>query len=213
MSSSRHTLAADLADQPAGGSTRASFILRGALVTAATYGACSVTPFVAGALAEGDSSDADVLKFALELEYLEAAFYEQAVTQVKGLGGEHLELAKQLRDDEAEHVSALLVAIKQSGAIPLNPLRKTFVKAFASPASFLEAANILEDIGVSAYNGAATQIRSRETLAAAGSIVQVEARHAALIRLARGRPPAPVAFDQPRETSEVLQALKPFIDV
>ncbi len=203
---------ADLAGVRVHGTTRAAFIVRGALAAASVYGLGAVTPFVGRALAEGDSSDADVLKFALELEFLEAAYYEQAVTKVKGLSGDVLDLAKRLRDDEAEHVSALTAAIKEAGAIRLNPLRMDFGDAFTSTAAFLKTANTFEDIGVRAYNGAAPQIASREYLATAGSIVQVEARHAALIRVARGRPPAPDAFEPTSEVSEVLLALKPFID-
>ena len=52
-----------------------------------------------------------------------------------------------------------------------------------------------EDTGVSAYNGAAPSIQSKELLATAGTIVQVEARHAAAIRLLNGEEPAPDAFD------------------
>ena len=48
-------------------------------------------------------------------------------------------------------------------------------------------------------------------LAAAGSIVQIEARHAALIRLVRDVAPAPRAFDKASEMDAVLSAVKPFI--
>ena len=48
-------------------------------------------------------------------------------------------------------------------------------------------------------------------LAAAGGIVQVEARHAAMIRLVRNKPPAPLAFDKASEMDEILAAVKPFI--
>ena len=54
-------------------------------------------------------------------------------------------------------------------------------------AGFLKLAQTFEDTGVSAYNGAAPAIKSKEVLAAAGSIVQVEARHAAAIRLQNER--------------------------
>jgi hypothetical protein len=54
-------------------------------------------------------------------------------------------------------------------------------------------------------------IASVEVLAAAGSIVQVEARHAAMIRLARGKAPAPSAFDKASQMDSVLAAVKPFI--
>ena len=48
-------------------------------------------------------------------------------------------------------------------------------------------------------------------LGAAGGIVQVEARHAAMIRLVRNKPPAPTAFDKASEMDAVLKAVKPFI--
>ena len=64
---------------------------------------------------------------------------------------------------------------------------------------------------MSAYNGAAPSISDPKVLAAAGSIVQVEARHAALIRLARGKAPAPDAFDKTLAKAAVLKAVKPFV--
>ena len=48
-------------------------------------------------------------------------------------------------------------------------------------------------------------------LAAAGSILQVEARHASLIRLTRSKNPAPLAFDKASEMEAGLAAVKPFI--
>jgi len=64
---------------------------------------------------------------------------------------------------------------------------------------------------VSAYNGAAPAIESTDVLAAAGSIVQIEARHAAAIRLQRGEAPAPAAFDEALTDQAVLDAVQPFI--
>ncbi len=48
-------------------------------------------------------------------------------------------------------------------------------------------------------------------LASAGSIAQIEGRHASLIRMQRGEDPAPVAFDETLEQQEVLDAVMPFI--
>jgi Ferritin-like domain len=86
-----------------------------------------------------------------------------------------------------------------------------FGDAFKNEKSFLMLAETFEDTGVSAYNGAAPSIESTEVLGAAGSIVQVEARHAAAIRLLNGKQPAEGAFDEALEMQQVLDAVKPFV--
>ncbi|MDX6639485.1 MAG: hypothetical protein QOF12_496 [Solirubrobacteraceae bacterium] len=192
------------------GITRSAFILRGAMAAGAVYGLGAVSPFVGQALAQG-GGDADIVNFALTLEYLESAFYTQAVKKVPGLSGAALALAKELRDNEAEHVTALTAAVKQLGGTPVKAPGVSFGGAFASRDAFLKTANVFEDTGVSAYNGAAPGIQSVAILAAAGSIVQVEARHASLIRLQRGAPPAPLAFDKASTKAAVLKAVTPFI--
>src|SRR6476660_9091587 len=66
---------------------RGSFLVKGALAAGAIYGSLAVGPFVRRALAQSGSSDADILNFALTLEYLESAFYEQGLMTAK-LGSE-----------------------------------------------------------------------------------------------------------------------------
>ena len=66
-----------------------------------------------------------------------------------------------------------------------------------SQKDFEKLAVTLEDTGVSAYNGAAPMIKSTEVLAAAGAIVQVEARHAAALRFLGGMSPTKGPFDKP----------------
>ena len=193
------------------GTTRAAFLLRGALSAGALLGAGAVSPFVRDALAQESGGDREILNFALTLEYLESTFYERAVMKGKGLSSEARALAVEIRDNEQAHVDALRTAITGSGGKPVEAPDVGFGLAFTSEAKFLELAQALEDTGVSAYNGAAPSIKSIEILAAAGSIVQVEARHAALIRLMRGQLPAPDAFDKALEGQQVLAAVKPFM--
>jgi hypothetical protein len=188
------------------GLTRGSFILKGALAAGAVYGAATVGPFVGQALAQG-GGDVDIVNFALTLEYLEADFYKKG--QALGLSGGVMKLAKEFGDAETQHVDALTQTVKKLGGTPAK--KPTFVFPIKDEASFLKLAQTLEDTGVSAYNGAAPQIQSKDVLGAAGSIVQIEARHAAAIRLQRSQPPAPDAFDKPLQMAAVLKAVKPLI--
>ncbi len=210
MASSR-PVAPELAAIKVHGMTREAFLLRATLAAGTAYGAMSATPYITRALAQEGGGDVDILNFALTLEHLEAHFYELAVKQVNGLSSDEKKLAKQLRDDENAHVDALTATIKDLGGKPAAKPTFDFGGALGSRATFLKTANTLEDTGVSAYNGAAPEISSTDVLAAAGSIVQVEGRHASLIRLARNKPPAPLAFDKASEMEAVLEAVKPFI--
>jgi hypothetical protein len=191
------------------GINRASFILRGAVAAGAVYGATAVGPYVSSALADSGSSDVDILNFALTLEYLETAFYQVKGASV-GLSGEAKTLAKSFGDEEAEHVAALTKAISAAGGKPVA--KPKFVFPVTNQASFLKLAYVLENTGVGAYNGAAPSITNKEYLAAAGSIVQVEARHAAAIALLTGDPITPSgAFDKPLSKSQVLAKAGPLI--
>ncbi len=191
------------------GMTRSSFILRGALAAGAVYGVSAVTPFVSGALAASENGDAEILNFALTLEYLEAAFYNEKGPQV-GLSGTAKSYAKLFGEQEADHVNALTTTIKQLGATPVA--KPTFVFPVNSQGSFLKLASVLENTGVGAYNGAGPSIKDKEVLAAAGSIVQVEARHAAAVNLLLGETPTPnQGFDLPLTKAQVLAKAGPLI--
>ena len=210
MASSR-PVAAELATIEVHGLTREAFLLRSTLAAGAAYGTLSATGLIARALADSGAGDVDILNYALTLEYLESTYYTMGIKQVSGLSSDEKKLAETLRDDEDAHVDALTATIKKLGGKPVGKPMFDFGGAFASRTAYLKTANVLEDTGVSAYNGAAPMITSVDVLAAAGGIVQVEARHAALIRLARNKPPAPVAFDKASEMDAVLAAVKPFI--
>jgi rubrerythrin len=190
------------------GLTRSSFLVRGALAAGSVYGAGAVGGFVTQAFAQGGGGDLDILNFALTLEYLEAAFYKDGISRGK-LGSAAKKLATEIGDHETQHVAALTQTIKQLGGKPVAAPKVAF--PFTDEKSFLKLAQVFEDTGVSAYNGAAPAIRSKDVLGAAGSIVQVEARHAAAIRLMNGAKASPAAFDPTLGKAQVLKAVKPFI--
>ena len=161
------------------------------------------------AFAAAGTSDLDILNFALTLEYLETDFYMAKGRQV-GLSGAARTLTTQFGDEEAEHVSALTKAIRSAGGTPAKK------PAFAGPvndqAGFLKLAYVLENTGVGAYNGAGPALTNKQLLAAAGSIVQVEARHAAAIAVLIGAPVTPDgAFDKPLTKTQVLAKTGPLI--
>jgi rubrerythrin len=196
-----------IADIEVKGHTRSAFLVRGALATGSLYGAGAVGGFVTQAFGQG-GGDVDILNFALTLEYLEAAFYKEGLAKA-GLSGDAKKLATEIGDHETQHVAALKQTIKKLGGKPVQAPGVTF--PFKDQKSFLKLAQVFEDTGVSAYNGAAPMISSKEVLGAAGSIVQVEARHAAAIRFLNGDNPSPAAFDPTLSKQQVLKAVKPFI--
>lgn len=198
------------------GMTRSSFVVRGALAASAAYGAAAAGPFVERALAQDGQEqaaqgDLDILNFALTLEILEATFYEQALSEVSGLSGELRALTEEIRRNEVEHVSVLTTMVGSLGGEPVENVRLDFGDAFSDVQSYLELAQSFEDTGVGAYNGAGKLLQDKSILAAAGTIVQIEGRHAALIRMQRGEEIAPEAFDELLTMEQVLDRVEPFI--
>jgi len=188
--------------------SRSALLLKGAMAAGAVYGLGMVTPFVRNAFASSDTGDVDILNFALTLEYLESSFYQEAKAKAKA-SGDLKTLIDLISDDEDQHVAALIASIKQLGGTPV--IEPKFDFPYKDRAGFLKLAQTFEDTGVSAYNGAAPMISSKAVLGSAGSIVQVEARHAAAIRLQNKTEPAPDAFDPSLTQAQVTKAVQPFI--
>jgi hypothetical protein len=74
----------------------------------------------------------------------------------------------------------------------------------------LNAAVTLEDLGVHAYNGAGTSMTNPTFLLAAGSIVSVEARHAAGVRALMNRPVTEPDSDRLISDANLNSTLNPF---
>lgn len=165
-------------------------------------------------------TDADILNFALNLEYLEAEFYACATTgeglpaSLRGGGpasigctkanltGTVLSIAEDIASDELAHVVFLRAALGDAAvAMPqlnigtgatgafsvaanaaLNTTLSPAFSPYSNDITFLHGAFIFEDVGVTAYAGAAAAINNSDYLTAAAGILAVEAYHAGSIR-------------------------------
>ncbi len=160
----------------------------------------------------------NILNYALTLEHLEATFYREALDMFTAddfAGGQVVyDLLVQIGDHEAAHVEALTATINDLGGTPVEEASYDF--GYSDANSFLAVAVALENVGVSAYAGAAPSVAvlAPSLVATALGIHSVEARHAsfvgALINDADNQP-FPDAVDAPRTPDEVLAIAGPFI--
>lgn len=191
-------------------------------------GAALAGLFLTGvAKAQAALTDNDILNFALNLEYLEAQFYNLAAFGVTidklptpiptapnpslGAAGTVTlkpsfakvpfssptisDYAMETAIEEGKHVTFLQGALGSAAvSMPNIDLFNSFntlamaagigsaFDPFDKDADFLIGAYIFEDVGVTAYHGAAAAITSASVLGAAAGILAVEAYHAGLIR-------------------------------
>lgn len=200
------------------GDTRLGFLKKAGLAGGAVMGGGAVVSALAPSAfaasqkgrppAKFGKGDIGILNYALTLEYLEAAFYAEAVSK-GALKGDAAQFAQVVAQHEAAHVQALQ---KTLGDKAVKKPAFDFKGTTSDQAKFIKTAITLEDTGVAAYEGQATKIKTPAVLAAAGSILPVEARHAAWIRDIQGAgqspTPAPEAFNPAMSMSEVLDAVK-----
>jgi|SRR5690242_6928672 hypothetical protein len=199
--------------QNGGGINRRDFA-KGAvgLGGAAMLGAVALTASRSGGLAfAADApfkSDIDVLNYALTLEYFEATLYKTIVDSGK-LQGRDQQYITLFGQQEQAHVDAVKATVEKLGGTPVQKADYNF-PTLGDRAAVLNLLNIVEQTGVGAYLGAAGYIQNKDILAAAASIMQVEARHTALIRYLLDIPPVPDAFTPAFTPDEVLAKVAPF---
>jgi hypothetical protein len=207
------------------------------VATSAALAGCSNSGFKPGSGYTPPSNsytDADILNYALNLEYLEAQFYLYAATgsglastdtaapsgyagtytegsvtvgdaaQIAGLTAAQQEIVNEIAFEEQTHVQFLRSALG-SAAVPMPSIDLSFFGPLAVAAGittaatgtgsfnpfssfdyFLVGAFIFEDVGVTAYAGAAPLISTAGIasgyLTAAAGILAVEAYHAGYVR-------------------------------
>jgi hypothetical protein len=153
--------------------------------------------------------DVGILNYALTLEYLEAAFYNGASAAGLPLSSQAAAFLKVVTADENAHVKFLKKAL---GAKAAKEPKFDFKGTNTNAEMFMKTAQVLENTGVHAYLGQVLNIKTPAYVAAAGSILTIEARHASVIGLLNDATGASIApegpFDKPWTASKVLKEVE-----
>lgn len=156
----------------------------------------------------------DVLNFALTLEYLEAAFYDQG-NKSGVVPREYRAVFRTIGEHEDAHVK-LLKSVLGSAAVAAPAVDFTaggkYADVFENFETFRLLSQTFEDLGVAAYKGQAGNLMgSRDILTVALQIHSVEARHASEVRRIGLKFGWDSAFDKPMSKNAVLAAATPFL--
>jgi hypothetical protein len=180
------------------GDTRADFLRKAALGSAAMLGALAA-PATASA---AGLSDTDILQFGLRFERLQATFYTEAETTgtVGGMPAAKQHWAETLGAHERSHVRIIKRVLgRKSGPRPFFDFRG----ATESEDAFTRTTVAMEDLTVALLTGVTPAMHDPRLVAALFGLITVEARHAAWARHLAGTTPAANAFDEPRSVPAV----------
>jgi rubrerythrin len=204
------------------GDTRLDFLKKAGLAGGAAVGGGAILSALAPgtALAAGGrpprsfgKGDIGILNYALTLEYLESAFYNEATANQTSTnfiknGQTNAALAR-VTDDENAHVKLLKAAL---GSKAVAKPKFDFQGTNAEEKLFVTTSYALENTGVHAYLGQVLNIESAKVVKTAAEIVTVEARHASVFGLILNGNSASIspsgALDKPFKANKVLKAVK-----
>jgi len=160
-----------------------------------------------------NADDKGILNFALLLEELEAAYYPAVIASGKITDAKELDYLKALGNHEATHVKFLRGVLGKDVLFQTNELnlnQNGLNALLTDRTKILNTAVTLEDLGVHAYNGAGPSLTNPTYILAAGSIVSVEARHAAGVRSLLGRPTTQTDNERLVQNSDLNAKMNPF---
>lgn len=172
------------------GDTRLDFLKKAGLAGGAVMGGGALLSALVPGVAFGKppkqsrppksfgKGDIGILNYALTLEYLESAFYNESAQKLKPTDKATADFQTAVIRDEKAHVKILKGILgKKAVAAP----KFDFGKTTSDEKLFVATSFALENTGVSAYSGQAFNIEDPDVLAGALSIVTIEARHSGLI--------------------------------
>lgn len=161
--------------------------------------AMAAAPLILGSLfskkaygRQGNETVAQVLNYALTLEYLESEFYNMGLEASALIPANRKAIFEQISNHEDDHVTFLKSVLTGMGETPVDKptfdftADGTYADVFTNYQTFLALSQAFEDTGVRAYKGRAAELIGNDTvLTAALQIHSVEARHASMVRRLR----------------------------
>ena len=182
----------------------------GALLAALTPAAAMAKKGKGAPPASFGKGDIGILNYALTLEYLEAAFYNEVTKNNVTKNAQAKVFLSRTTADENAHVAFLKKAL---GSKATKAPKVDFGSATKTEKSWLATSMVLENTGVKAYGGQALNISNPAYITAALSIWAIEARHASVAGLlvkatSKNISPEDGAFQITATAAEVLKAVE-----